>query len=191
MIVVHMSPQFHLATLFHWWSGGKWALAKAGRPSARRGHRRQIIEAVAAVDAHVLRHRPQPVRGVEVAVALHVVPGPPGAGAVLDLVHLAAEVVEIGPPRRAATRPAALGGRGSSRTAPRGRSSSSPSSCSVFCVFSDVSTNCQHSSRVTAAGTSVKACLPACIASTHIRVCHSQGVAMITMSMSSRWSIRL
>ena len=74
-------------------------------------------------------------------------------------------------------------------------SSSSVSSCvsqrpwpeSIQCLlcFSEVSTRRQHSSIVKAAGTSVAACLPACIAATHTGTCHCQGVAVIIRSRSS------
>ena len=58
-------------------------------------------------------------------------------------------------------------------------------------VFSEVSTSCQHSSRVTAAGTSVAACLPVFMAYTAMGVCQRQGVQRYRRSKStssqSRW----
>ena len=53
-------------------------------------------------------------------------------------------------------------------------------------VRSDVSTSFQQSSILNAAGTSVAACLPAFIAARHTGTCHCHGVAVYTMSMSSR-----
>ena len=47
-----------------------------------------------------------------------------------------------------------------------------------FPVLSEVSTNCQHSSSVTAAGTSVAACLPFFMAATQTGTCQRQGVAV-------------
>ena len=45
-------------------------------------------------------------------------------------------------------------------------------------VRSEVSTSCQHSSSVTAAGTSTAAWAPPAIAATAIGTCQRQGVAM-------------
>src|SRR5207247_2498307 len=57
-------------------------------------------------------------------------------------------------------------------------------------VFSDVLTSSQHSSMLSAAGTSTPAYFPAFIAATATGVCRSQGVATITACRSSRAASR-
>ncbi len=63
-------------------------------PARRRAHRDQIVELVTAIDVHHVGDRPEPVGGIEVAVAHHGVRPPPQAlVAILELDR--AQIVQV------------------------------------------------------------------------------------------------
>jgi hypothetical protein len=39
-------------------------------PALRRAYRHQVVEAVATLNAHVIRHRAQPMRRIQIAIPL-------------------------------------------------------------------------------------------------------------------------
>ena len=72
-------------------------LGIGGAAQGRAGEGNEPAEAVVlAGQVHVLGDGAEAVRGVDVAIALGVVVGSPGAGAAVHLLHLAAQFVDVG-----------------------------------------------------------------------------------------------
>ena len=68
-----------------------------GPAQRRRTQRRHVVETIAAINVHVLRNRPETVRRIDVSLHCRMVVGAPGARAAFDLLHLHAQVVNVGP----------------------------------------------------------------------------------------------